>query len=160
MATNTAHFYGENDIPILTFSLGDQLYALPIADVIEVASMVELVQVASPDPTLLGMANRHGKPLPMIDLRQIMTPQATSFEVDSTTLFVVVRHQEQLYALVVGEIHQVEYVPSDWLDTSTATANYIRGIIGQRERLIQVVDLDTVLSPYLSMDSTWSKADF
>ncbi|MBZ0287863.1 MAG: chemotaxis protein CheW, partial [Anaerolineae bacterium] len=45
--------------PFLTFSLGTQRYALAIEEVVEVATMVELVQVAGMPPEVIGVANRH-----------------------------------------------------------------------------------------------------
>ncbi len=152
MTTSATYLHDDDDLPVLTFSLNDQLYALAIKEVIEVASMVELLKITAAQPAVLGMANRHGQPVPMIDLRQIMGIDDAEFSVDTSTLFIVVRFHEQLFALVVGEIYQVEYIPKGQLDTSTTSANYIRGIIGQRERLIQMIDLKTVLSSYLTLE--------
>src|SRR5512145_2335708 len=114
---------------ILTFSLGPQIYGLPIEDVVEVAAMVELVEMPDAPPALLGMMNRRGNILPMLDLRQVFNQAATP--VSTTTLFIVVAHGLRMAGLVVEEIRQVEYVN---LSQQTPTSGkYIRGIIHHKE---------------------------
>jgi purine-binding chemotaxis protein CheW len=62
--------------PVLTFTLGDGIYALPIEEVIEVAAMVELIPLADAPPEILGMVNRHGEIMPVLDLRQVFKQPA------------------------------------------------------------------------------------
>jgi len=109
----------DNDIAVLTLSLGTQAYALPISDVVEVAAMVTLTDIADPRPALLGMANRHGDVLPILDLRRMMnqpTPPITS-----ATLFIVVHHEGNHFGLVTTAVHQVVYLsPSTFYHPQTA----------------------------------------
>lgn len=138
------------DLPLLTFALGDQDYALPIGDVVEVAVMVALTRLADVPAAVLGMANRQGQVLPMLDLAQIMGHDPVM--IDDTTLFIVAG-ASRLAGLVVDTVRQVEYVSRNKLDKSAA-GKYIRGIISYEQRLIQVIELDAVLNAYLS--DAWS----
>lgn len=94
-------------LPVLSFRLGEQRYALMIEDVVEVAAMVALAPVPDAPPHLLGVANRHGEVLPMLDLRLMfgLVPQP----IEAATLFIVVQYEGQITGLVVDEINQVEY---------------------------------------------------
>lgn len=134
----------KTEIPLLTFRLAQQQYALLIDDVIEVAAMVEMIRVAGAKPEAPGMVNRHGKPLQLIDLRVVFEQPAPS--ITAATLFIVVQHGEQMAGLIVDEVLQVEYAA----DTGYATSvPYIRGIISQDTRLIQVVSLAALLDTHL-----------
>jgi chemotaxis signal transduction protein len=135
-------------IPILTFLLGEQYYALFIEEVIEVAAMVELVNVTDAPAGVLGLANRHGAVLLMVDLRTVMGSRRSP--IDEWTLFVVASYSEQSIGLVVDEVQQVEYIPVAQVHESTASGKCIRGIISYRQRLIQLVALDALLAEYSS----------
>jgi purine-binding chemotaxis protein CheW len=138
---------GQGDIvPVLTFMLGEQYYAFRIEDVVEVASMVELVTIPGTRPEVLGLANRHGTALLILDLRRIMAGEAPP--VDATALFVVAQQGEQIAGLVVDEVHQVEYIPVQRINQVHTAGPYIRGIISYEERLIQILALGPLLADY------------
>jgi chemotaxis signal transduction protein len=134
-----------NDLPVLTFRLGTQHYALPIEDVVEVAVMVELTHVSGVRPEILGMVNRHGVPMLLLDIRPIFGQDAPP--VDASTLFVVTVYNGQLAGLVVDEIQQVDYLPAKSLSQNAAA--YIRGVISHRSRLMQVLAIEPLLAAYL-----------
>lgn len=56
---------------VLTMRVGEQHYALPVSDIVEVAAMVEVVRVAGQPPEVLGMVNRRGTPLILLDLKAV-----------------------------------------------------------------------------------------
>lgn len=133
-----------HSLPILTFRLEDQTYALAIGDVVEVAVMVELIHLPGAPDEFLGMANRHGEALPMLDLRRIFgfAPRPLS----TATLFVVAEEGEQRVGLVVDEVHQVEYVPFSHLRETTNP--YIHRVISHKSGLIQMIALAPLLKRY------------
>lgn len=135
-----------NDLAVLTFRLGSQQYALPIDEVVEVAVMVERTQLSGVRPEILGVINRHGEPLLLLDLRAVFGHEAPT--VDASTLFIVTKHNAKLVGLVVDEIQQVEYLPVKSLSSNT-TAQYIRGVISHRSRLMQIVAMEPLLTAYL-----------
>ena len=93
------------------------------------------------------MINRHGAVLPMLDLRLIMGHDARPMT--TSTLFIVVEHDEQQIGLVVDEVHQVEYINSNRMQTSTKAGKFIRGIISYKSELMQVIDPAPLLASYL-----------
>ena len=127
--------------PFLTFSLGEQKYALPIDVVVEVAAMVELAEVADSPPEMSGIANRHGAVLPVFDLRLVFGHEAAP--VNLSTLFIVAAHDGQTVGLVVDEVHQVEYIqPSR---QSSTTGKYIHDIVSHKGQLVQLISLPALL---------------
>jgi purine-binding chemotaxis protein CheW len=135
------------DVPILTFSLRGQEYALLVEDVVEVASMVEVVKVADSSPEIVGAISRHGEVLMLIDLRLVMGLEAPPVNV--STLFIVVAHNGRMAGLVVDDVHQVEYISTQQLRNSAASGKYIHGIISYERKLVQIIILDSILDTFL-----------
>ena len=135
-------------VPVLLFTIGDGLYALPIDDIVEVAAMVELANLADAAPEILGVANRHGAILPMLDLRRVLKQDAAS--VTPSTLFIVVEHGGRRAGLVVNDVQQVEYINAAQFEASSVPGRYIRGIISYESQLIQVISLPAVWETFLA----------
>lgn len=146
-------------VPVLTFTLGGQRYALLIDDVVEVVSMVELVQLPGTPPEVEGIANRHGSVLLILDLRRILNHEVSP--VDVTTLFVVVARDERMVGLIVDDVEQVEYIPAEQLSQTSTPGKYIRGIISHEGQLVQVIAVEPLLTEYLTEAPTddWLKVN-
>ncbi len=139
----------QNHKPFLTFALGTQRYAISIDEVVEVAAMVEVTTIAGMPPAVLGVVNRHGSVLPLLDLRPLFNQPAAP--IDTSTLFIVGVVADHYVGLLVDEVHQVEY-----LDVSLAQASggklgetYIQTIIPNGNALIQLLTLPPLLEKVL-----------
>ncbi len=138
-----------NTLPVLTFYIGEQCYGLAIDRVLEVASMVTVITTPSEDPTVIGVVNRHGEILPMLDLRQVFT-DADPKPVDASMLFIVGQVKDQRVGLVVDSIRQVEYLPKRKMTLSASARNYIHGIISYNDVLIQLITLEPLFVQYVT----------
>lgn len=154
---------------ILTLRVGEQYYALPINDIVEVAAMVEIVRVAGQPPEVLGMVNRHGVPLVLLDLKTVFhreskDQQPARSKIDVNTLFAVAcpdfaaqqqGHHEtastHYIGLIADEIQQVEYTTgmSEVSLLAPSTPRYIRGIVNHKSRLIQVIEISSLMAAYV-----------
>jgi chemotaxis signal transduction protein len=94
---------------------------------------------------ILGVANRRGAILPMLDLRLVFKQPAPP--VSSATLFIVAQHNRKMVGLVVDEVRQVEYIPA--AQNAPTSGKMIRGIISHKEQLIQVISLPTIVAAFL-----------
>jgi purine-binding chemotaxis protein CheW len=137
-------------LPYLIFRLGTQQYALPIDQVVEVAAMVELVQTPEVNAEFLGLANRHGRVVPILDLRPIFGHTASA--IDMTTLFIVAQLGSQMVGLVVDEVRQIVYVTPEQVAPASRRETYIQGVLTLAMRLIQVIALEAVLAAFLPLD--------
>lgn len=137
---------------LLTFSLGTQLYALMIEDVVEVAPMVEMILVVDASPAFLGLVNRRGAVLPMLDLRVIFQQETTP--INALTLFIVAVCRERMLGLVVDTVHQVEYVTMQYPTQAEAPGTYLQGVIPDGDRLIQIVSPAALLNQFASHEWT------
>ena len=134
----------------LIFVLGQQRYALPVSSVIEVAAMVELVKTTNQRPEVLGVANRHGEVLPMLDLRLVFGHEAAP--IDTTTLFIVARHGETQVGLVVDEIRQIEYFAMNPTGRTRPGERFIDDLVTHDESVIQIVALPVLIAEFVSQN--------
>jgi purine-binding chemotaxis protein CheW len=144
-----------DEMSVLTVYAGKDCYALPIEHVVEVAAMMEFSPLPEAVPELLGVVNRHGDVLPLVDFRQVMGHQAPP--VDAQSLFVVVQHENLLVGLVVDAIQHVTTIPSRMADWTNATSPYVRGIMSHEDRLIKVVAVPPFVEAYVSDGTTRQK---
>jgi len=133
-------------VPVLLFTLGTQEYAILIEDVTEVTALVEITTVVDPRPEILGVVNRHGAVLWMVDMRRVFDQSAKPLDI--STLFIVAQRGETQLGLVVDEVNQVEYLDLVNLQSAPTTSDAILGIITHGERLIQLVSLSPLLEKY------------
>jgi purine-binding chemotaxis protein CheW len=133
---------------VVTFRLADQYYALPIMNVLEVAAMMTLSKIPNAPEALLGMVNRHGEALPMLDLRTAFNLAATP--PDESTLFIVAQNDTVQIGLVVDEIFQVKYLNEAAFKSAQAAGRYITHIISDGQTLYQQIGLKALLADYLT----------
>lgn len=95
-------------VPILAFAIGQQAYALRIADVVEVAAMVDVLAIPYAPTGVLGMVNRHGEMIALLDMRVILGSPVQ--RVGANTIFIVAEYEGQRMGLVVDSIDLVKYV--------------------------------------------------
>jgi len=134
-------------IPVLTFMMGDKRYALLIDYVVEVAAMVQYSQVADATPSLLGMVNRHGQVMPLIDLRIVFGLDTPI--IDTNILFIVARHNATLVGLVVDTVNQVEYIYQSDLRVAPGGGRWIEQVASYHDDLLQIVNLPAVVTHLL-----------
>lgn len=134
--------------PFLTFRLASQHYALPIVSVLEVAAMMRISQIPNAPSALLGIANRHGDALPILDLR--IAFNLHNSELDVSTLFIVAQTEAYRVGLVVDEIFHVKYINKTAIKAAQGTGQYITHVISDAQRLYQQINLETLLTQYLA----------
>lgn len=137
-------------VPHLIFRLGSQQYALVIDQVIEVAAMVELVDTPHSHAAFLGVANRHGQVLPVLDLRIVFDHPAA--HIDTATLFIVAQHLDQQLGLVVDEVQRIEYFDASVVARRAPAQQHVQGIVTHRGNIVQLVALPSLLATFLPQD--------
>lgn len=120
----------ENAKPYVTFRIGDQLFALPVAAVRDVMRMAALTPVPLAPPVIAGLMNLRGQLVTALDMRArlALTPRPDSMP----GMLVMVEQDGERFALVVDTIVDVatladedaEEVPTamtmNWRDLATS----------------------------------------
>ena len=126
----------------LTFRLRDGDYALDVADVVEVLSMVMLAYLPGAPPWLIGMLNLRGQVLPVLDLRLRLGFTAPALALD--TPIIVARTGDRLAGLIVDEVCDVVSLPAHALappDALAGDAHPIAAVARADARLILLLNL-------------------
>ena len=96
--------------PLVTFTLGQQIYCLPVADVQEVLRMVAMTPLPDAPPEVLGAINVRGVPVLVLDLRRRLGLPAQPPTPVSPLL--LVRFGNKCLALLVDRVNGVVHVPA------------------------------------------------
>ena len=130
-------------VPVLAFQVRQRTYALTVTDVVEVAAMVEWLPLPDAPLGVLGLVNRHGEMLPLLDLRQLLYGQAAF--VDDSTFFIVVERDGQRLGVVVDAVDTVKYVPADAFQPVPEN-RYVRAVVQHEHAFLQVLNTSTLFA--------------
>jgi purine-binding chemotaxis protein CheW len=162
---STATHTGDIAAPYLTFQLGEQEYALAIAEVVEVAAMVEPMPLAAAPLGVVGMANRRGEPILLVDLQRILSGSTAAQHYDVNTLFIVVQPEKtssgSRFGVLVDSVRQVEYfVPSSRTPLPHQQRNPVQAVISVDDRMIQLLDVSQLIQPLFGAGAVNSEPAF
>jgi purine-binding chemotaxis protein CheW len=117
--------------------VADEHYALPVADVLEVAELGDVTPVPGAGAAVLGVRNLRGQVLPVVDL-------ATVFELPSANPErIVIAERGGLRAgLAVDAIDGVEELPEA---SEEVDSRYLTGAALADGALVGVIDIESVL---------------
>ncbi|MEZ4668835.1 MAG: chemotaxis protein CheW [Anaerolineae bacterium] len=135
-------------LPVLTFRLGRQQFALLIEDVIEVVAMVELSRLPDAPAEMPGMVNRHGAVLPLLDLRAVFGQPITP--ITSESVFIVAEGGGKQIGLLVDEVQQVDYLDALQMNDAPTSSRYIHGIMNHYNEMISIIALPSLLTTFLT----------
>jgi purine-binding chemotaxis protein CheW len=94
----------EPDAVLVTFQIGYQQYALPLAVVLEVVRLPALITLAGSPPTLCGLLNLRGQYLPILDGRVLVGDPA---QCDLTSQIVIAGRERPEVGLLVDQVREV-----------------------------------------------------
>jgi len=139
------------DLSFLTLQSGARTFALRIQDVLEVVAMVAVTTVTGQHPALLGYLNRHGTPMPLIDLQQVMAEQATEITLETFIVIAQLSSEstQQAFGLVVDDVFQVQYIQDNQLMTHTGISQVIDALIQVDNDLIPVINAQALMETVL-----------
>lgn len=137
----------------LTFSLGEEDFAIEIGKVREVLDYTNITKVPRTPAFLRGVINLRGSVVPVIDLRMNLNMSAIQKTVDTCIVIVDVNIEGetiQLGALAdsvqeVVDIDPSQIGPAPKLGTKLNT-DYIRGMGKRGDNFLIILDIDKVLS--------------
>ena len=121
------------------FRLGAESYALPVADVLEVAEVGTLTPVPGAPPSVLGVRNLRGQVLPVIDLAAVLGAR----EPQPATKLVVADNGGRRAGLAIDEVTDVGEVVAEVHETESP---FLSGSTLVEGELVGIVDVDEVFA--------------
>jgi purine-binding chemotaxis protein CheW len=135
---------GQQSDPIhhfVSFRLGQELYALPLAHVECVLRMVAITPVPKAPSWVAGAINLHGRVIPVVDLRQQLGHPAGAFHLSDRLL--VVQSRRLTLALVVDQAEEVLSARASEVQPPTEPLSCSRplsAVIHREEELVLILD--------------------
>ncbi len=140
---------GSNTIlQLVTFTLGNEEYAVDILKVQEINRMKEITRVPNSPFYVEGVINLRGKVIPVVNLRKKFG--LAERESDEQSRIMIMDIQGITMGLVVDSVSEVLRVPSDIVEptppmASNISTEFIKGIAKLEDRLIILLDMDRLL---------------
>lgn len=134
--------------PVLLFSLCQRRYAVAIADVVEVAAMVETVPFGDAEsPALHGVVVRRGEPMMLVDLRHVFACEEAPVTLE--TLFIVIQHGNKLVGFIVDHIEGVVYFSTQAVRPVQSGNRFVQSLVSYDNEIVQWLDVSSVVAQTL-----------
>lgn len=147
-------------IQLVGLKLGDEEYAIDVLKIQEIIRTVEITSVPRTDSFVLGVMNLRGKVIPVIDLRVRFSLDKMDF--DKETRIIVVKFETENIGFVVDEVTEVIRINRKMVEPTPPLVGsigqeYILGICKYLDRLIILLDIDSVVNDGKTEDSNLKK---
>ncbi len=145
----------EEQSQYVTFQVEDEVFGFPMESVLEIIRLPTTVEVPLTPKALLGLANLRGSVLPILDLRQVLHLNKTTYNDASR---VIVTDVGSPVGLVVDKVARVMQVEPECIDRNEQVQNNIgaellEGVIkgGSGEALIQLLNVEQLIKEEFSV---------
>ena len=137
----------------LTFRLGDEIFAIDVANVREILEFTKVTKVPKTPEYMRGVINLRGSVVPVLDMRQKFGMESTEKTIDTCIVVVEVAYEDEdivIGALVdsVQEVFELEaenIEPAPRIGTHVKT-EFIKGMGKKDDRFIIILDSSKVFS--------------
>lgn len=137
----------------LTFTLGDEVFALNIGKVREVLDYLTITKVPRMPEFLCGVINLRGNVVPVIDLRYKLGMGAIKQSVDTCIVIVEIMIDDEMIYMgaLADSVKEVIALESGQISPPPKLGikinnEFIRGMGKQDEKFLMILDIDKVLT--------------
>lgn len=133
----------------LTFSLGDENYAIDILTVKEIRGYESVTKIANAPAFIKGVINLRGDIVPIVDLRIKFNVGKVTY--DEFTIVIVLHIRNRIVGIVVDGVSDVVSLSKEQLrpppDFGVAfNSRYLLGLATVNEQMIILVDINELIS--------------
>ena len=136
-------------IKYLTFVIDKNSFAVPIADVVSILQMQEIVPVPEFPPYAKGVINIRNEIFPVVDVRiRLCKPEK---EYTGTTCIIMVNVNSQQVGLIVDAVSEVTDIPYDKISappqgfSKDDINSYLIGVANHNEQVVLIIDSQKVV---------------
>lgn len=140
---------GDEQLQLVTFSIGGEEFGVEILKVQEIVRWMEITKVPNAPSFVDGVVNLRGKVIPIIDMRMRFGLEPK--EHDSATRIIVINMNEVVTGFVVDSVSEVLRLPRNTIEppppvVAGIESEYISGVGKLDDRLLILLDMDSLLS--------------
>lgn len=139
---------GAAELQFVTFSLGEETFAVPVATVREILEHQEAFRIPYGPDYLLGLRDVRGQGVPVIDLRMKlgMTPAVKTADTRTLVLDVPIGVHVLALGLVADKVHEVTPFRRDQIEAAPDIgvcwrSDYIAGVVRRTIGFVVILDL-------------------
>ena len=146
---------GQNRLEILMFRLGGrQKFAINVFKVQEVVQLPKMTLMPHRHPHVCGVVNLRGQTLPVIDLSQAIGMRPLTPGENST--IIVTEYNRSVQAFLVGGVDRI--LNLNWESIlpppgGAGRAHYLTAITKVDDQIVEIIDVEKVLSEIVPMSS-------
>jgi len=134
-------------LQLVTFTLGDNEYALDIHSIQEVNLMVQITPLPDSVKCIEGVINLRGKIVPIINLR---TKFGLESQLDASQSRIIVVEAGRTVGMIVDSVSEVLRISPDIIEAPpdialSGTSQYLTGIVKLPDRLISMLDVRALI---------------
>ena len=132
----------------LTFWTEDQLFGMPIKDVVQIVGMQKITTVPEYPYYAKGIINLRGSIVPLIDMRlRLSKPEK---EYDDRTCIIVTSVNNKNFGLIVDQVEEVTDISDDVITappavSGSAVSQYLTGVARMADKLVLTIDTAKIL---------------
>ncbi len=139
----------DEEVHLVVFLLAGEAFGIGIQMVESIIKKQAITKVPHAEKFILGVTNLRGTVVPVVDLRQRFSMPHQ--EATKDTRIIVLNSESGKNGIVVDEVMEVMRVPKSAISptpqiTTTVNSSFIRGIARTDDRLIILLDVNSVLS--------------
>lgn len=148
-AGRTANTQSSQQLQLVSFTVGQELFAVDILSVQEINRMMALTKVPQSPEGVEGIINLRGRIIPVLDLRVQFGISST--ENDENTRIVVVEVKGNTIGFIVDSVHEVLRIdrsivePAPQMGTSI-DSSYVAGVAKLEGELLILLELENLLT--------------
>lgn len=143
----------QDAIQILTFTLGEEVFAVDISKVREVLEYTDVTRVPRTPTFMLGVINLRGSVVPVVDMRRKFGMQPSEKTVNTCVIIVEINQggevavmgalADSVKEVITLEHNQIEPPPK--IGTNLRS-EFLRGMGKQEDHFIMLLDIDKIFS--------------
>jgi purine-binding chemotaxis protein CheW len=139
---------GADILQLVTFTMGNEEYAVDILQVQEINRMSEIAKVPNAPAYVEGVINLRGRVIPVISLRKRFGFSEKAKDEQSRIMIMDI--QGITVGIVVDAVSEVLRIPANTVEPTPHVAteigtDFIRGIAKLEDRLIILIDMDMLI---------------
>ncbi|MEH6579741.1 MAG: chemotaxis protein [Amphritea sp.] len=143
-------FVGQNRLELLLFGLNtDQEYGINVFKVREVLPCPVLTAIPKQSSSLKGLAHIRGETIPVIDLAEAIGDQSIPADERTACFLIVTEYNCRVLSFLVRKVDRILAAKWDQISpppAEVATDNYLTAVVEHEGGLIEILDIEQVLS--------------
>lgn len=148
-----------DSLALLTFKVAEQVYGLPVTNVVRIIEMVSITQLPDAPDLIQGIINLHGKTVPVMDLRHRFGLSQQAYDLHTPIILADTTGDGHLLGLIVDAVEDVlnispedleiteTIVPSELAGKMTTQAGHLAGVAKVDRQMILMLNVRALLSP-------------